>query len=260
MNGNPISNASNVDAAAFRDQANTAYYMDPASTSNVSVINYGASNQYITGGPVYSSHQAVRIGGNWNEFECMGRVLDVSSSNCHFMDGYGSTNHASHYLRIGSAGGGNGGLNHVHIGCDLNVTGNVTAYFSDARLKQNVETIPNALEILEGIRGVTFEWNKQAESVWAKKQGEKDFGMIAQEVEAVFPMGTIVQGNADKNKEIGYADPDSPNYDPLHNGELDEPEYKTIKYDKMVTLAIQAIKELKAEVDELKERLNLKEK
>jgi len=145
------------------------------------------------------------------------------------------------------------------------VAGNVTAYYSDARLKQNVETIPDALEILKGIRGVTFEWNELAETVWAKKQGDKDFGMIAQEVDAVFPMGTIVQGNADRNKELGYADPDSPNYDPLHDGERDEPEYRTIKYDKMVTLAIQAIKEQQVQIekqqqqiDELKKKLETK--
>ena len=89
----------------------------------------------------------------------------------------------------------------------------------------------------------------------AKKQGDKDFGMIAQEVEAVFPMGAIVQGNADKNKELGYADPESPNYDPLHNGELDEPEYKTVKYDKMVALAIQAIKEQQEQIEELKQEI-----
>ena len=79
--------------------------------------------------------------------------------------------------------------------------------------------------------------------------------MIAQEVDAVFPMGTVVQSSADLNKEMGYADPDSPNYDPLHDGERDEPEYKTIKYDKMVTLAIQAIKEQQEQIEELKQQI-----
>jgi hypothetical protein len=220
-------------------------------------FNANTTNRKISSSTgFYSSNAGVRIHGNWNEFEVMGRVLDVSGSNCHFMDGYGSTNHASHYLQIGTASGGNGGLSYVRIGTTLNVDGDVVAYYSDARLKQNVETIPNALEILKGIRGVTFEWNKKAESVWKKKEGDKDFGMIAQEVDAVFPMGTVVQGNADKNKEMGYADPDSPNYDPLHDGERDEPEYKTIKYDKMVTLAIQAIKEQQETIEKLTRRVD----
>jgi len=219
-------------------------------------FNANTTNRKISStSAFYSNHAGVRIHGNWNEFEVMGRVLDVSGSNCHFMDGYGSTNHASHYFQIGTGSGGNGGLSYVRIGTTLNVDGDVVAYYSDARLKQNVETIPNALEILKGIRGVTFEWNKKAESVWKKKEGDKDFGMIAQEVDAVFPMGTVVQGNADKNKEMGYADPDSPNYDPLHDGERDEPEYKTIKYDKMVTLAIQAIKEQQEQIEELKQQI-----
>ena len=185
----------------------------------------------------------------------MGRVLDVTGSNCHFMDGYGSVNHASHYFQIGTGGGGNGGLGSFKVGCVAHFTNDVIAYYSDARLKQNVKEIPNALGIIKNIRGVTYEWNKLSESVWSKKEGDEDFGLISQEVEAVFPMGVAIQNGTDKNRELGYADPESENYDPLHDGTKDEVDYKTVKYDKMVSVAIQAIKEQQEIIETLQEEI-----
>nr|BFD63555.1 hypothetical protein BdHM001_22360 [Bdellovibrio sp. HM001] len=64
----------------------------------------------------------------------------------------------------------------------LEVTGNVKAasylYTSDARLKKDVVTLPQALEKLLKLRGVNFVW---------KNNQEKTVGFIAQEVEAVYP-------------------------------------------------------------------------
>jgi hypothetical protein len=66
----------------------------------------------------------------------------------------------------------------------LDVEGNVVAYsttVSDERLKDNVETIANPLDTVSALRGVTFEWNK------GHRQGQKDIGVIAQEVQRVKP-------------------------------------------------------------------------
>ena len=219
------------------------------------VIFGNTTSRSISHGVGNNSANAVLINGNWNAFECMGRVIDVTGSNCHFMDGYGSTNHASHYLSIGANNGGSGGLSYMIVGTTLRVSGDVIAYYSDGRLKQNVKEIPNALDIVKNIRGVTYEWNKLSESVWSKKEGDKDFGLISQEVEAVFPMGVVVQGGTDVNREMGYADPESENYDPLHDGTKDEVDYKTVKYDKMVAVAIQAIKEQQVMIEELQEEI-----
>ena len=92
----------------------------------------------------------------------------------------------------------------------------VTA-FSDERLKCNVEVIPNALDKVSAIRGVTFE-----------RIGDDDrtrhAGVIAQEVEAVLP--EVISE---------------------HEG------YKTVAYGNLVGLLIEAVKELKEEVRSLKE-------
>ena len=95
-------------------------------------------------------------------------------------------------------------------------TGNVTAY-SDERLKDNVEVIDNALSKVSAIRGVTYNRNDDENYV-------RQAGVIAQEVEKVLP--EVVQENSDG--------------------------IKTVAYGNMVGLLIEAIKELKAEIEELK--------
>ncbi len=98
----------------------------------------------------------------------------------------------------------------------LTASGNVTAY-SDARLKTDVDTIENALEKVTKLRGV--EYTK------ADTQ-ERGIGVIAQEVEEIIP--EVVQDGA----------------------------YKSVAYGNMVGVLIEAIKELKTEVNDLKAQLD----
>ena len=103
-------------------------------------------------------------------------------------------------------------------------TANVTAY-SDIRLKEKVITIPNALEKVTKLRGVEYT---------RISTQEREIGVIAQEVKEIVPeLVTITDGRTE-------ADPDA--LQDLH----------TMKYQNTVGLLIEAIKELKAEVDELK--------
>ncbi len=95
---------------------------------------------------------------------------------------------------------------------NVTAAGNVTAY-SDARLKKNVQTITNPLQKVSNLRGVTFE-----------KDGKSGLGVIAQEVREILP--EVVQEN--------------------ENGLL------SVAYGNIVGLLIESIKELKAEIDELK--------
>ena len=103
-------------------------------------------------------------------------------------------------------------------------TGTVTAN-SDIRLKENINTIPNALEKVTKLRGVEYT---------RISTQEREIGVIAQEVKEIVPeLVTITDGRTE-------ADPDA--LQDLH----------TMKYQNTVGLLIEAIKELKAEVDELK--------
>ena len=118
-----------------------------------------------------------------------------------------------------------GGSNELQIDQSGNLTasGNVTAY-SDARLKTNISTINDALGICGKLRGVSYTW---------LRDGANGIGVIAQEVEEVLP--DIVLTN-------NYKDPDTGK----------ETEIKSVDYGKIVGVLINAINELKAEVDALK--------
>jgi len=104
-------------------------------------------------------------------------------------------------------------------GGTLNVTGNVTASgnvtaYSAAAAKDDIVQIPNALELVERMRGVSFRW---------KHEDERTLGLIYEEVKEAVPELT--------REENGMV---------------------SVMYQNTVALLIEAVKTLKAEVDELK--------
>jgi hypothetical protein len=209
-------------------------------------IRLSASESRKLVGENVNGYNSISMYGNWDSFQVMGRVLDWSSSNLHFGNGYNGVSHASYYFVLGNP------VSYFKVEGPIYATGDIVAYYSDRRLKQNIEPINGALNIIDRIGAYTFEWNKKSEEVWAKKEGDKDFGLISQEVESVWPMGVAIQGAKDINDKYGYGDPDSEYYDPLHI-ERNPEEYKTVRYDKMVTLAIAAIKEQQVQIEFIKE-------
>jgi hypothetical protein len=111
---------------------------------------------------------------------------------------------------------------------DLHVDGNVIAYsttVSDERLKTEIVKIDSALDKVDQINGYTFTYTAD---------GKKSAGVIAQEVEKVLP-SAITESTL-----------------PLKMGEDDKTEYKTVQYDQLIGLLVEAVKELKAEVFALK--------
>ena len=105
---------------------------------------------------------------------------------------------------------------------DLHVDGDVIAFsttVSDVALKSDIEMIPNALDKIDEVRGVTF----------TRHNGQKSAGIIAQELEKVLP-------EAVREKKLS-----------LHDGK----EYKTVEYDAIHGLLINCIKELKEKIRKL---------
>ena len=115
---------------------------------------------------------------------------------------------------------------------DLHGIADIIAYSStpsDKRLKDNVVTIGNSLDLVSQLRGVRFDWNI------GSKKGKHDIGVIAQEVEQVIP--EIVS-----EKKL-----------PLLTGN-DETIYKVVDYEKLTAVLIESIKELKQEIDDIKQK------
>lgn len=121
-------------------------------------------------------------------------------------------------------------------------TGDVTAYASDKRLKENVEPIDKPLEKVLSLTGMTYTWNETANKLAGYDMSIKQVGVYAQDVQAVLP-------EAVAPAPFDVADGHSA------SGE----DYLTVKYEKLVPLLIEAIKEQQGQIDSLKAELdNLK--
>ena len=109
----------------------------------------------------------------------------------------------------------------------LTATGTITANFSDDRLKNKLGNIKAALSKVQSLNGFYYEPNSIAQALGYKKQVE--VGVSAQEIEAVLPQ-VVVPAPIDA-------------------------QYKTVHYERIIPLLIEAIKELKDEVDDLKSQI-----
>ena len=132
-------------------------------------------------------------------------------------------------LGIGTAASGTAG--------EIRATNQITSFFSDERLKEDIQEIGGALEKVMTLRGVTYKPNAIAESFGYKK--ENMVGVIAQDVEKVLP-------EAVKSAPFDIMLFEGKEYS--QSGQ----NYKTVQYEKLVPLLIEAIKELNREIEQLK--------
>lgn len=172
------------------------------STFNSNIFVGG--NASITGSLTIDSNNGITIRSG-------GDLILSNSSNVGFASIYCDTNDE---LRTN---------NSVYIAKQLNVAGDITAFYSsDRRLKDNINPISSALDKVISISGNTFTWNNNS-----SHSGE-DVGVIAQEVESILPQ--IV-----KTRDDGY---------------------KAVQYEKLVPLLIEAIKDLNNKINSINNQSN----
>jgi len=139
-----------------------------------------------------------------------------------------------------SCGGSSNRFTYMYCSQEVRSSGDVVAYYSDERLKNIHGTIPNALEKTLALTGFYYTQNETAKEL-GYENDKQQVGVSAQEVQKVLP------------EAVGLAPVDM-HYDKetktttSKSGE----DYLTVKYEKIVPLLIESIKELKAEIDELK--------
>jgi len=114
--------------------------------------------------------------------------------------------------------GGVGISGALYVGADI-----YSYASSDARLKENLSKIDNSLEKLLKISGYQYHWNKIAQEMYPERTMQ-DVGVIAQEVKEIVPSAVV-------EREDGYL---------------------AVRYDKLIPLLIEAVKSLKAEIEDMK--------
>jgi hypothetical protein len=123
---------------------------------------------------------------------------------------------------------------------NINATGEITAYYSDRRLKTDVVSIDNALVKVKSLNGVTYRPNELAKSFGLDTDSDV-VGLFADEVEQVLPQAV---------KPAPF------DIDETGNSKSGE-NYKTIQYEKVVPLLVEAIKEQQAIIDEQRAKIDL---
>ena len=137
-------------------------------------------------------------------------------------------------LGVGTAASGTTG--------EIRATNNITAYYSDVRLKEVIGKIPDPLKKISQLSGIVYKNNDKAREYGYIDDNEQ-IGVVAQEVESVLPQ--IVKPAP---FDIGQ-NKDGSEYS------ISGEHYKTVQYEKLIPLLIESIKELSKEVEELKSKI-----
>ena len=125
-------------------------------------------------------------------------------------------------LKLDMSEGGNAQFLGNISGSQIEASGDVIAFgSSDERLKDNIQPISEPLYKLSKVGGYTFDWNDKQDAY----QGH-DVGVIAQEIEEILPEVVTTRGTG----------------------------YKAVKYEKIVPLLIESIKELQKKVEDIEKK------
>ena len=157
----------------------------------------------------------------------------------HFYTGIRLRSHSSyggsHFFNI------NGGVTTATVNDgDNNLRGyyDIIAYASDRRLKENIQIIDNAVEKIMKLTGMTYNWNNVGIQYGWEPSKEREVGVFAQEVQDVLPEAVKLapfDNDGGKSK----------------SGE----NFLTVKYEKLVPLLIEGMKEQQAQIEELKNEI-----
>jgi len=132
--------------------------------------------------------------------------------------------------------------NEQRSGGAIFAVGDVTAFSSDRRLKENIRPIENSLEKVLKLTGVNYDWKDIVDELGFNPGIRKnDAGLIAQDVEAVMPQAVApapFDQEWDNDSKVSKS----------KSGE----NYLTVKYEKLVPLLVEAIKDLASQLEELK--------
>jgi hypothetical protein len=240
-------NSANVIGSAAFDKANTANVLaydsgiigsaafDKANSANVLAFNTGVGANAFTSATIAGANTAVGAGANtvglaaffrantaettaiaaFDKANTSGGGIDISTDN---------TTDGTFYVTLSSLTTGTATtLNVATTKLTFNPsTGTLSATIfnslSDREYKANIKTLINSLDVVDNLRGVSFNW---------KDNGQASIGVIAQEIETYVP-ALVTDNNGIKN----------------------------VNYDGIIGLLIESIKELKSRIEVLEAEKN----
>jgi hypothetical protein len=130
----------------------------------------------------------------------------------------------------------------LHVQGNVIATGNITAYYSDQRLKEKTAPLTNVLEKLDDINVFKYVENDLARSLGFDNKKEQ-IGLSAQEVSKHFPqVATLAPFDTTRNDDNEIVSKSGENY-------------MTLQYERIVPILLQSIKELKERVIYLESKL-----
>jgi hypothetical protein len=197
--------------------------------SNKAYFNSNDISAYSWDNYYYSSLTPYNVAVNYGNYYSSSYGSATLSAQA--VSGFDSGSGGNWYLQPYQFGATNNSGNRIFwAGADLYISGVLYQNSpSDSKFKDNVRPIENALDKVKAISGVEFEWNEFG-TEQIRKEGS-DVGVIAQELQSVYP---IAVREFDREAE-----------DRVYS-------HLVVDYEKLHPLALQAIKELSAVVDELK--------
>ena len=138
--------------------------------------------------------------------------------------------------------------NGVSVTGALTATGNITAYYSDERLKTKIGDIEGALEKIKQLTGFYYIENKLAKD-FGFNNNQRQVALSAQDVQAVMPEAvSLAPFDFAKDDETG---------ENLPNASKSGENYLTVDYARLVPLLIEAIKEQQTQIDDLQAKLGM---
>jgi hypothetical protein len=130
-----------------------------------------------------------------------------------------------------------------HVANQIAATGNITAYYSDERLKTKTGDITNAVDKIKSLEGFLYVENDLAKSLGYTNDNVQ-VGLSAQAVQRILPEAVA----------LAPVDYETSEFDGTITSKSGE-DYLTVDYSRIVPLLIEAIKEQQVQIEDLQSKM-----
>lgn len=253
-NGNDISISSNVIITGNLTVSGTTATLntDIYATEQVDILYTGADSIAFKVKQTNSTDKIFVAENNTGEVFSITQTGDLNFKGGLYQDGtsfqtsyWGKTVINDLYYTEANVGiGTNNPAQKLHVVGQIVATNKITSFYSDERLKKDIELIPDPLNIIEQLNGFYYKPNELANSFGIESK-HRELGLSAQEVKKVLPeLVDLAPLDMVRDENDNIVSKSGENY-------------LTVSYDKMIPVIIESIKKLNSEIKLLKEENKL---